>query len=144
MRLRVLIVFGLLGAAGCGGQKYAPVSGRVTLNGKPLANATVEFQPATPPGTAYAPAPGSSGKTNANGEYRLLVATGETGAWVGTHRVMINAYAHDVSEGDERPRGGPKQKNVIPVDWRSPDSKQTFEVPPGGTDKADFDIKTTK
>ena len=32
-------------AAGCGRDGVAPVSGRVTLNGQPLANVHVSFQP---------------------------------------------------------------------------------------------------
>jgi hypothetical protein len=123
---------------GCGsGPKYAPVSGRVTLNGQPLANATVSFQPIAE-GSINAPAPGATGRTNANGEYTLASADGRTGAWVGKHRVRITAVAEQVGEGDARPpRGGWPQADKVPPRYNK-DSKEEFTVPAGGTDKADF------
>jgi hypothetical protein len=122
--------------------KFAPVSGRVTLDGKPLSGAYVYFQPIAPEGTAYAAASGSSSKTNENGEYKLKGPNGENGAWVGRHKVMIDAHAPQVGETDERPpRGGWPQVNKVPPKYNK-DSKETFEVPSEGTDKANFDLKT--
>jgi hypothetical protein len=125
-------------AAGCGsGPKYAPVSGRVMLNGQPLANATVSFQPIAE-GKMDAPAPGATGHTNANGEYSLTSADGRHGAWVGKHLVRITAVAEKVGEGDTRPpRGGWPQADKVPPRYNK-DSKEEFTVPAGGTDKADF------
>jgi hypothetical protein len=134
----------LLAVLGCGsGKKYAPVSGKVTLNGQPLANATVNFQPVAPPGSVEV-APGSSGKTNEKGEYTLTVATGEKGAWVGEHRVLISSLDPKVGEGDERPpRGGWPMKDKVPEKYRNdPKHMLTFTVPKGGTDKADFELKS--
>src|SRR5262245_61954234 len=75
--------------AGCGRQ-VATVSGKVTLDGKPLANARVNFQPSS--GDAVNPGVGSYGQTDANGEYSLNLIDGTgPGAVVGTHRVMIRA-----------------------------------------------------
>jgi hypothetical protein len=124
--------------AGCdSGDRFAPVSGRVTLNGKPLANVTVSFQPIAPEGTRNA-GPGSTGKTNANGEYTLVGGKGEDGAWVGKHRVMITRLAEVVGESDARPpRGGWPLQEKIPAKYNN-DSKETFTVPPGGTTSADF------
>jgi hypothetical protein len=144
--MRVRLPLGLvLGSAfillaGCGsGPKYAPVSGRVTLNGKPLANATVSFQPIAHEGSIEA-APGSSGKTNANGEYTLSVSPSQSGAWVGKHRVMVSSLAEQVGESDARPpRGGWPIVDKVPTRYNK-DSKETFEVPSGGTDKADFTL----
>jgi hypothetical protein len=127
---------------GCGsGGKYAPVSGRVTLNGQPLANATVSFQPIAE-GSLEAPAPGSTGQTNANGEFTLMSAGGRSGAWVGKHRVRITAVAQQATTGDERPpRGGWPMADKIPARYNQ-DSKEEFTVPAGGTDKADFALTT--
>jgi hypothetical protein len=142
MVLRPAAALVLTLTVGCGsGTKYAPVSGRVTLNGQPLANATVSFQPIATEGNLEASALGSTGKTNANGEYTLTCADGHTGAWVGKHRVMISAVTEQVGETDARPpRGGWPQKDKVPAKYNS-DSKEEYTVPAGGTDKADFALK---
>ena len=80
MRMPFWIVFaGVVLALGCGGSesgKYAAVSGQVILNGSPLADATVSFQPDSTIGR------GSSGKTDAQGKYSLTVlGTGEREQW---------------------------------------------------------------
>src|SRR2546423_8011399 len=77
--------------AGCGGsEKIVPVSGVVKLNGQPLANAHVSFQP-TASGNNPKAGVGSYGVTDASGKYWLKTAdTDSTGAVVGTHRVEIN------------------------------------------------------
>src|SRR3954468_4165495 len=132
-------VFSVALAVGCGpGTKFAPVSGRVTLNGQPLANAPVSFQPIVE-GGGIAPAPGSTGRTNANGEYTLLCADGRPGAWVGRHRVTITAVAEQVGDTDGRaaPRGGWPQADKVPARFNR-DSKEEFSISQGGTDKADF------
>ncbi len=71
--------------AGCGqsGSQVAPVSGRVTLDGRPLASADVSFQP---DGAQRA----SSGRTDADGRYQLMFKRGQPGALVGEHTVRIS------------------------------------------------------
>jgi hypothetical protein len=71
--------------AGCGqnGADVAPVSGRVTLDGRPLASADVAFQP---DGAQRA----SSGRTDADGRYQLMFKRGQPGALVGEHTVRIS------------------------------------------------------
>jgi hypothetical protein len=126
-------------AAGCSssGDKFAPVSGKVTLNGKPVRNATISFQPVAPEGSMKA-GPGSSGKTNENGEYTLALSTGGTGAWVGKHRVIITSLAEQTGSGDERPpRGGWPLKDAIPEKYNAK-TTLTFEVTAAGTGSADF------
>jgi hypothetical protein len=76
----VVLVF-----AGCqkSGPAIAPVSGRVTLDGRPLATADVVFQP---DGAARA----SYGRTDADGRYQLGYKRGVPGALVGQHTVQIS------------------------------------------------------
>ncbi len=138
MRVRLLLGLALVLALGCGpGRKFAPVSGKVTLDGQPLAGATVSFQPIAPPGSVEA-APGSIGTTNDKGEYNLTASTGQTGAWVGKHRVMITCLSQQVGAGDSRPpRGGWPLADKVPSRYNT-ESQETYEVPSGGTDKADF------
>jgi len=139
MRSRLLIGCALLLAFGCKDPKarFAPVSGKVTLDGKPLANAIVSFQPMAKAGEVEAGV-GSSGKTDANGEFTLMAANGQKGAVVGKHRVIITLMEEQVGTGDERPpRGGWPQKDKVPNRYNS-ESKETFDVPAGGTTSANF------
>jgi hypothetical protein len=122
--------------------KYAPVSGKVTLNGQPLANAYVSFQPIAKEGSVEA-GPGSSATTDAQGRFTLKLTTGENGAVVGKHRVIISQVVSKNDPADDaRPtRGGPPQMEKLPARYNS-ESKETFDVPSGGTDKADFELKS--
>jgi len=141
MRARLTLALAAVLAFGCGSGKYAPVSGKITLNGKLLAGASVSFQPIAKEGSIEA-GTGSGATTDENGFYSLKVATGEKGAWVGKHRVMISQHAIDDSEDDARPtRGGPRQVDKIPSRYNAK-TELTFDVPSGGTDKADFDLKS--
>jgi hypothetical protein len=122
--------------AGCGGPKYqtAPVSGRVTLDGRPLASAHVSFQPIAP--GKPDPGPGSFGRTDANGNFRLeTIGVHKDGAVVGQHIVRISPYQPDqgLKDDDVRPRD-----TTLPA--QADDGSLRFEVPPGGTDRADFAI----
>src|SRR3954468_14321556 len=71
-------------AAGCGrsGVELAPVTGRVTLDGRPLDTVDVVFQPTNgdPPSTT---------RTDADGHYEMLYKRGQTGARIGEHTVRI-------------------------------------------------------
>ena len=93
----VLAALALL-LAGCGGAyKTAPVSGRVTLDGRPLPDATVMFVPGG--GAADKdPLPSSAGATGDDGRYSLTLMGGKTkGAVVGKHKVIIVLGARSAS-----------------------------------------------
>ena len=142
MRARWLIGAALLAAWGCGGsQKFANVSGKVTLNGKPLANAMVAFQPFPPPGSIDA-GEASVGKTNENGEFTLSTLKGSKGAQVGKHHVLISSQFTKAPEDDSRPpRGGFPQDDLVPKRYGMGEKDEiTFDVPSGGTDKAIFTL----
>ncbi|MBI2481635.1 MAG: hypothetical protein HYV60_24215 [Planctomycetia bacterium] len=115
-------------AVGCGGQlQTAPVAGVITLDGKPLADATVTFTPAA----AGLEAPASSARTDASGRYKLLVtATGQSGAVLGTHSVSVVA---NVEESDS------DISDLAALDSVSSLS-DTFEVK-AGSNEANFDLK---
>jgi hypothetical protein len=148
--MRLAMIVAALAAfvpAGCGsgpGFKLAPVSGRVTMNGKPLANAFVQFQP-----LGNDPGPGSSAVTDSDGRYTLQVASQQysgAGAVVGTHRVSIGSHqntqvpstAEAGSQDGYIPKGGVLER--IPARYNQ-NSELRFEVPPGGTTEANFDLK---
>jgi hypothetical protein len=70
----------------------------------------------------------------------LKTATGDSGAWVGKHRVILSILSPKTGEGDERPkRGGPQLEDQIPAEWNQ-NSQKTFDVPSGGTDQANFEV----
>jgi hypothetical protein len=142
MRARWLVLgTALLLAPGCANQKFAPVSGKVTLNGKPLANATVSFNPIPPDGSIES-GPSSVGITDQNGAYTLRVTLKQPGAVVGKHRVSILAMSAQVnsdSDAPVAPSAGPR--NVLPGRY-SEKTKLTCEVPSGGTDHADFELSS--
>src|SRR5437868_4294739 len=85
-------------AAGCnreGLPKLAPVSGVVTLDGKPVSDALVTFD-ASKPGE-----PPSQARTDASGTYELYYSRGHKGATIGEHEVHISTYGES-GEDDNR------------------------------------------
>jgi hypothetical protein len=103
--LSLVVVFSVVGLQGCGagGVRFVPVTGKVTMDGKPLAKVGVTFIPQAKPGSEIA-GDVSSGVTDDNGEYKLtaFVKGGEKeGAQVGKHKVTITQK--DVrGEGDRQ------------------------------------------
>lgn len=80
--------------AGCGGnaEEYetVPVSGVVTCEGKPIANATVNFTPLADQGRAA----GRRGRvalgmTDKDGRFKLTTYENDDGAIVGKHKVTV-------------------------------------------------------
>ncbi len=111
MRQSLTAVAGLWGCvaaasllAGCGssGPALAPVTGRVTLDGRPLANVEVVFQP-----TQGSP---SFGVTDGDGRYELVYKRGVTGSLVGEHTVQIKAMP--VADGGKPAVAIPPRYNV--------------------------------
>ncbi|GIS63091.1 MAG TPA: hypothetical protein DCE39_13440 [Planctomycetaceae bacterium] len=69
----------------------ASVSGTITLDGKPLANATVFFDPVTDMKNAEQRQTGSSiGRSDEQGVYTLAYPGGHSGAVIGMHTVRVN------------------------------------------------------
>ena len=78
-------------ASGCGdpGPRLVPVSGKVTLDGVPLAHKTIQFIPET--GT---PGSGAGATSSADGAYELIATRGgalvdHKGACPGTYKVVV-------------------------------------------------------
>lgn len=86
--LAASVVAGIaLVAAGCGGgHQTAPVTGTVTLDGKPAAGVVVEFVPARQGDRMLPPA---YGFTDARGAYVARDRKGREGVVVGPNRVAI-------------------------------------------------------
>jgi hypothetical protein len=136
LRARPCVLLSLL-LAGCGGPySVAPVSGRVTLNGQPLAKAAVVFQPVAVQGNIN-PGPGSGGFTDADGRYTLTLTGKDTpGAVVGKHKVRITLVPQsDPNDDTSRPT------RQLPGRYNR-DTKLEFDVLRGGTRSADFELKS--
>jgi hypothetical protein len=131
-------------ATGCSKAPYdtAAVSGRVTLNGEPLAGVAVMFQPIAPDGNIN-PGPGSYGITDADGRYSLTLIGKETpGAVVGKHKVRIALHddtPQDIS--DDTPKRRTKAKVQPPPKYDRAEALLEFEVSAKGSTSADFELK---
>jgi hypothetical protein len=126
---------------GCGSNgKVAPVSGTVTLNGKPTAEIAVTFQPLATDGSNV-PGPAAFGVTGPDGRYTLkLYGTETTGATVGKNQVRITGYAPPKDMTEEGLAAAKPKVNVPLKYWNDP--KLEFDVPPKGTSSADFELKS--
>lgn len=119
--------------AGCGRKSnVVPVSGRVTVDGQPLANVAINFGPLTGGlDGAYA----AYGKTDGDGRYTLkLVDGGQGGATVGKNRVTLN----ESGEGPVSDGAAVRIQFKLPPAAR--DGTMQFEVPAGGTAAANFEF----
>ena len=136
----VLIVLALRVPAGHG--MMVPVSGVVTLDGEPIANIQVLFQPTS--GTAADPifSPGSHGTTNAEGRYKLKWSDG-SGAIYGEHVVtLMYKDPNKMSPEDFINEDGSEEPLVFRLPKNARDGSIRFTVPKGGTDQADFAFRS--
>lgn len=155
-----IVLFGIaiLSFAGCGDSSIAPVSGKVTVGGKPVEGIRLVFSPVLT-GDETDPGPWSTGVTNSAGEYTLESRYKDSGAVVGTHTVAF--VYDDIGNIDtfkelrrEAKQEGDKaafeaaQKDIADYEARQktrPKSSgdgysEKFEVPPGGTTEANFEL----
>jgi hypothetical protein len=146
MRARRFLAVTLVFAFGCAGSvKLAPVSGKVTMDGKPLVGATVSFTPIDEKDKKGIEAPLSSiGNTNDQGEFTLQTTTGQPGAVVGKHKVSISLLKEQAGDTDDRPpRGGWPTADLVPLRYNEK-TELTFDVPAGGTKEASFPLTSKK
>jgi hypothetical protein len=119
-----------LAIAGCGrGADLAPVTGRVTLEGKPVPNMIVNFTPLGDTGGN-----GALGHTDSDGRFMLLDARSEPGAHVGEYKISFYPGASRTQQTDPAldvisvpSRGG------LPAVYLDPDNTPLrAAVPKGG------------
>ena len=104
--LMVLLV--AFAASGCGSEeKLVPAEGVLKIGGKPAANVSIQFMPDAPNGKG---GPTSSGRTDAEGRFKLKTNDGRDGAVPGPHTVILA----DLDE--ERPAQGQPMKNPPRLD----------------------------
>ena len=131
--LNLFVLSGLVTVLGCGGipSDFGRVSGKVTLDDEPLADAFVTFQPDS--GDRK-----SEGKTDANGNYELQYTFKQEGARVGTHKVSISTYQERTYNDDGT--YGPPAPEKVPVQYNK-ETTLTATVE-GTSNSIDFDLKS--
>ena len=137
--------FAIASTGGCGaknpGVPLAPVSGIVTVNGEPLTNAVVEFNPKEPvvlrkPNSTdkqKLASGGSIGVTDSKGKYTLRYSNDHQGAIVGEHRIKVSPHIFDPSDVAFLKEKGPLYQKIRRTELN-------FTVEPG---KKSYDIELT-
>lgn len=135
-----LLAPGIFVVAGCGSSaeyELAPVSGVITLDGKPVPYTRVIFIPQGSPDQVN-PGPGSTAACDDAGKFQLKTVRGEEGAVVGTHAIQISSTGPPRSTSGDTD-AGPPPKEAFPPQFNA-STTLTFEVPAGGTTAADFKL----
>jgi hypothetical protein len=120
----------LLAIVGCkeSGPTVYPVTGKVTMDNKPLTDVRVEFYPVDNDSTKHA-----SGNVDEQGVYTLRSgAEGKEGAQPGKYKVYLSPVAAEVTEGGTygnqqggpggQSSGPPMPKLTFPQQWSQPAS----------------------
>lgn len=130
------LTIGLM-ATGCTASSKPKITGKVTLDGSPLADAELSFEKQQKGGGAKYEA-----KTDSEGKYQLVLY-GKESVEPGTYRVTISKYVDkqgkvtDPGELIQLKMAG-LAKNVVPAQYNDPDltqlraelKPQTMEIPP--------------
>lgn len=152
MTIRTAIcMLGLVFVAGCGSSlKLNPVTGKVTLDGKPITDATVTF---TPSGAGAA----AVGRTDANGVYTLMDNRGDgaAGAEQGEYKVAVLWYKPSGKDLSQQTGAGEEKKDdraahttvqgptaQLPTSYLNPDTSGLTASVKAGSNTFDFDLKS--
>jgi len=116
---------------GCGGDTptLGTVTGTVTLDGKPVEGAAIQFEPVS------SGLPTAFGRTDAAGKYELWYSRGNRGASLGESIVRIQAF-QDAGEDS----GQKKRPEIIPAKYNA-QSDLKVEVK-RGAQTHNFDLKS--
>jgi len=116
---------------GCGGDPdLADVKGVITLDGKPLPDAFVQFTPDANGATSY-------GKTDAKGSYRMKFSNSAYGAFIGDSRVSIRT-------GDVKPDNSGRIPELVPKIYNSESTLRANVVAGSNTFDFELDSKAAK
>ena len=119
----LLLVLAVFSGCGPGGPVIAPVSGVVTLDGKPVEGAAVGF-------VAVGDGPVANGTTDAEGRY-TLTCMNQSGAVVGEYRVIVSKMVdHGIRADSTVGPGGSKIQWFTPMRYariETTDLKATVE-----------------
>ncbi|MHC2067349.1 carboxypeptidase-like regulatory domain-containing protein [Bremerella sp. T1] len=129
-------LFAVLLLIGCSGSGIPPVGevhGQITLNGEPVPNCHVMFEP-------IAGGRSSSAMTDDSGRYVLKYKGDADGALLGKHRVRL-ITSRDPSRDDNGRITDPGVKEKLPKEYNSETTQQVEVV--DGDNPIDFVIQTS-
>jgi hypothetical protein len=141
--MRIVLVMTFV-CVGCGGPRLSPVEGVVSLDGKPLAGAAVQFVP-------QGKGRDATGETDSAGKFTMSTLTARDGVQPGTYKVIISPVvgsADTATYGSAEEamaaatkRSAPKSTtSTFPQKYARPDlTPLTQEVPVKG--KITFELK---
>lgn len=144
MRISCLLL--IISLLGCGGARLSPVEGTVTLDGKPLANASIQFVP-------QGAGKDATGGTDKSGHFVMSTLTPKDGVAPGSYKVVIapprgevdtTRYGNSADAMDAASKAPPKKSTgpTLPEKYSRPDQTPlTQEVPAKGSLK--FDLKSS-
>ncbi len=120
--------------AGCGGGlELAPASGKVTLDGKPLADAAVNFVPVDG-------GPVASGVTDTQGTFSVRT-TNKPGAVPGEHHVTVTKQiVTGIAEDGTVDPGGVHTEWIVPKRYAKPDTSGLTATVGGEEQEHTFDL----
>lgn len=138
---RIILVSAVLClVAGCSdsGPPVGIVTGTVTLDGEPLPNAEVSFEPLFPEGSSST----SARRTDENGYYKMQYSIDRPGVLMGEHQVQIStAYDEKIPDPRDPSRTTLKKyRETVPVkyNWET-ELKYTVVK---GKQEANFDLRS--
>ena len=139
---RVLLLLATLALGGCYNDPWdptdelprVPVAGTVTLDGAPLAEGMIQFDPmAETAGTTAA-------AEIVGGKYAIAKTQGPA---PGKHKVRISGRAPVKLGPGEAPGGTPRRKpEPVPAKYNNQSTLET-EIPEGGSEALDFTLKSS-
>lgn len=157
MKSVIIIAFGLFligPLLGCGsGYSSVPVSGTVTVDGKPEGGIKLYFTPVAIEDEIN-PGPYSTAITDENGSFVLETRNGDPGAVVGKHRAVLS-YADPSSAGktlttpdaEKVRKEALKMRKARGLNRREEEATPVIievEVPSDGTDTLKFEVLSRK
>ncbi|MCF0234321.1 MAG: carboxypeptidase regulatory-like domain-containing protein [Thermoguttaceae bacterium] len=144
LALALCCALGLLASAGCkpGGLKgLVPCAGTVTLNGAPVQDAKIIFQPADSGGGQRS----AVATTDAEGKFAATTLAPGDGVFPGKYLVTITKYTFvngpeaEINDEPEEDAPAPEQANELPAVYENAEqSGLTIEVPARGVKDASF------
>lgn len=124
----------MMSFAGCGdsGLETAPVRGKISYRGKPLATGTILFMP-------EGDKPSATGEIQPDGSYSLTTYSANDGAVLGKHKILITAIEDQSNKLPEDRNPAPAL--IIPARYNNfATSGLTAEVKPS-ENTFDFELK---
>lgn len=120
------------GRTGCNSSDLALVKGKVTLNGKPVPNGTVNFIPDNP-------GPSATGELKPDGTYALTTNKLDDGAKLGTYKVVI--VAMEDQSGKLPEEKSPLPAAIVPLKYTSLATTELTATVEKKENTIDFELK---